>query len=273
MKEKRDVRSWLSTAVAGIRFKPDRAAVEQELREHIEDKTADLMRIFPGMTEAEAEARALSGMGDPDEVGRELAKIHRPWLGYLWQFSRALLWMALIAWVVQIVFLAGVSREDGWNGELGGWYSPGHEEVLDGNVVELEPDQKVISIDGDSLTMERAVLKRMTEDYIQLGVKLRVISPAFWAGRSHSLTSFVTATDDRGNYHPSSAEFWADGLSIGDRPINYVNYGASGYGPFYRDYILWVYDVDPEARWVHLEYDWMGRQFAFIVDLTKEAGA
>ena len=37
--------------------------------------------------------------------------------------------------------------------------------------------------------------------------------------------------------------------------------------------IQWVYDVDPEARWVRLEYDWMGRQFAFIVDLTKEAGA
>ena len=40
--------------MSGIRFKPDRQAVEEELREHIEDKTLDLMRIFPGMTEEEA---------------------------------------------------------------------------------------------------------------------------------------------------------------------------------------------------------------------------
>ena len=82
---------WLETAVGGIRFKPDREAVEAELREHIEDKTADLMRIFPDMNEEEARERALTQMGDPEEIGKELAKIHKPWLGYLWVASRVLL--------------------------------------------------------------------------------------------------------------------------------------------------------------------------------------
>ena len=89
--EKKGIYEWLNTAVAGIRFKPDREAVETELREHIEDKTLDLMRIFPGMTEEEARDRALSGMGDPAEIGRELAKVHKPWLGYLWRASQGLL--------------------------------------------------------------------------------------------------------------------------------------------------------------------------------------
>ena len=83
MAEQKTTSAWLHTAVAGIRFKPDREAVEAELREHIEDKTADLMRIFPDMTEEEARERALSQMGDPVEIGKELAKIHKPWLGYL----------------------------------------------------------------------------------------------------------------------------------------------------------------------------------------------
>ena len=44
-----DRTSWLDTAVSGIRFGPDRKAVRAELEGHIEDKTADLQRIFHGI--------------------------------------------------------------------------------------------------------------------------------------------------------------------------------------------------------------------------------
>lgn len=37
-------REWLETATKGIRFGPDRLAVEAELREHLEDKTADIFK-------------------------------------------------------------------------------------------------------------------------------------------------------------------------------------------------------------------------------------
>jgi len=92
MKPKRYTRiDWLSAAVGQIRFAPDREAVRQELKEHIEDKKADLLRIFPDMTGSEAESRALSEMGDPEEIGTELGKIHKPWLGYLWKATGTLL--------------------------------------------------------------------------------------------------------------------------------------------------------------------------------------
>lgn len=71
--------SWLDTAVGGIRFGPDRAAVREELEAHMEDKAADLQRIFPGISREEAEERALSEMGDPAEIGKELARVHKPW--------------------------------------------------------------------------------------------------------------------------------------------------------------------------------------------------
>ena len=80
---------WLYKATAGIRFKPDRKAVRAELEEHLEDKALDFQRIFPDLTEAEARERAVSEMGDPMEIGKELAKVHRPWLGYVWRVAGA----------------------------------------------------------------------------------------------------------------------------------------------------------------------------------------
>ena len=92
-----DRTSWLDTAVSGIRFGPDRRAVRAELEGHMEDKTADLQRIFPGIPEEEARERALAGMGDPEELKASLAKVHKPGLGWLWTASRWALWVTLLA--------------------------------------------------------------------------------------------------------------------------------------------------------------------------------
>ena len=96
---------WLDTATAGIRFGPDRRAVSEELAAHLEDKTADLQRIFPDMTESEVWDRTLKEMGDPRALGKELAKIHRPWLGWLWAVSCVLLWIAGIMFALGILVL------------------------------------------------------------------------------------------------------------------------------------------------------------------------
>lgn len=46
MDEKQNAaQEWLETATKGIRFGPDRLAVEAELLEHLEDKTADMARM------------------------------------------------------------------------------------------------------------------------------------------------------------------------------------------------------------------------------------
>ena len=92
--KKNTAQEWLETAVKGIRFGPDRRAVEAELREHLADKTADMARIFHIEGE-EAEREALKRMGDPEEIGRELAKLHKPWLGYLWLASRTVCWILI----------------------------------------------------------------------------------------------------------------------------------------------------------------------------------
>ena len=88
---------WLDTAVSGIRFYLDRKNVRTELEGHIEDRTADLRRLFPDIPEREAYTRALAQMGDAEEVGRELARVHKPWLGWLWNASR---WAVIALWFV-----------------------------------------------------------------------------------------------------------------------------------------------------------------------------
>ena len=69
-------KSWLDTATAKIRFRPDRRAVRRELEAHLED-----LREHTGLTEQ----AALEAMGDPGRIAEELGRIHRPWLGYLWR--------------------------------------------------------------------------------------------------------------------------------------------------------------------------------------------
>ena len=91
---------WLDKATAGIRFGPDRMEVRRELEEHLEDKALDYLRIFPDLTKEEARQRAASEMGDPAEIGRELARLHKPLLGYAWLASKVLLGVVIGAAVL-----------------------------------------------------------------------------------------------------------------------------------------------------------------------------
>lgn len=90
-----EMRQWARQAVSGIRFRPDREAVERELLEHMEDRQELLMRAR-GLNEQEAGLEAVRQMGDAAAVKQELARIHKPWLGWLWQASRVLLVLAAV---------------------------------------------------------------------------------------------------------------------------------------------------------------------------------
>lgn len=96
---------WLTTAVSGIKFPYDREEVRQELADHFEDKTLDLMRVYPKLSESEAEEMALERMGDAGELKDELARIHKPWVGNLWAVSVWLLIMAVAALSVEALFV------------------------------------------------------------------------------------------------------------------------------------------------------------------------
>ena len=114
MRDSIAVRKWLDVAASGIRFQPDREAVMAELRQHVEDKTADLMRIFPDMEEKEAQERALTEMGDAWALKKELAKVHKPWLGWLWRCTQVLVWGLLALSLIAALASGGLLKDQAY---------------------------------------------------------------------------------------------------------------------------------------------------------------
>ena len=114
----RPAAQWLDTATKAIRFGPDRRAVRAELEAHLEDKALDFQRIFPNLTREEAQERAAAEMGDPAEIGKELAKVHKPWLGWLWRASQFALGAAVALLVLLLADPASYTLRPGEQGSV-----------------------------------------------------------------------------------------------------------------------------------------------------------
>ena len=269
---------WLDTAVAGIRFGPDRAAVRAELEAHLEDKAADLRRIFPDMLPEDAEARALEDMGDPAEIGKELARLHRPWPRYLWQASRVLLTAGLL-WLLAIgmfrgddAYLGDDHRSEWWDMDgLPGTavmgdcddirYLPGGDPD---QILTLEPCLTA-SVNGQKISLLRAALWQREDGRRGLYCYLRVDTWRFWE-RGRLREEWMTVTDSTGavcGLGPDSPE---------DPETGGLLNGMSqmGFGPFHSGYELYLEDWDPAAEWVRLDYGPGSPIFTFTVDLEEE---
>ena len=71
----------------------ERAGVRRELEEHVEDRMEALLEM--GWSEELAESRCLEAMGDPVEIGREMARQYPgPW--WLWIGRAALILTAVV---------------------------------------------------------------------------------------------------------------------------------------------------------------------------------
>lgn len=260
------MQQWLNRAVSGIRFKPDRRAVERELRDHLEDKIYDLQRLYH-LTWKEAEEMALGQMGDAQEIGRELAKIHRPWLGWLWIVS---CWMAGGAAVLLALTIIYVGP-----GNFEGWFTRGAEHYLEyseaesvmgpARITELTPWQGEVQVDGYRVRVARAVRKDWDTER-RAAVVLRCRSPFFWTRYGMDPMQRISAEDDLGNVYPSYRTFLEEHKFDGER---WVDGDPGGSTPLYQDYIIWVYNVDKKARRLRLDYDWLGRSFSIAVDLEE----
>lgn len=282
MDKKKSVRSWLDTAVAGIRFKPDRAAVERELREHIEDKIADLCRLYPDLSQEEAEDMALGRMGDPKEIGRELAKIHKPLWGCLWELSKVLVAVAVLGlvaiafWQGDDAFLGDDPASELWdfdglpgNGILD--YGANERNGRRGSRARYQPSQdpdqlmaqrrgQSVWVNGQRVSLRHAALWQ-ERDGRALYLSLRVETPMLWA-RGDLNEDWMTITDSLGNLYSFE---WTDSGRENETH-------TGGYGPFHSctEVILW--NLDREAEWVRLDYGPQGELFSMTVELERGDG-
>ena len=267
---------WLYIATRGIRFKPDRTAVRAELAAHLEDKQADLQRIFPDLSPEEAERRAVESMGDAWEVRKQLAKIHRPWLGYLWRLSQVLAVVACL-WLVSFGLLQG---EDAYLGDnpYSEWWDvddlPGTAVMGDDDDIRYlpgdDPNQLLVleigqmeQVAGQNVSLRRAALWQ-GEDGLELYLYLRVDTWRFWE-RGVLRQEWMKVTDDRGNCYAlggESGEHPEDGSLMNGLSME-------GYGPFHSGYEVYIRNLDPEAQWIYLDYGPTQPLVSFTVELKE----
>lgn len=287
---------WLDTAVGGIRFGYDRKAVRAELGAHLEDKAADLQRIFPDMTAEEAEARAVKEMGDAAEIGRELAKLHRPWLGYLWTASRwaagLALCAALVCWVsrgMDALETRNMLEEAGGNqtsytDQLDEYYLTGDQEApfphREGQTVDTGIERTPLRWVGEAetvrtgdfvLNVTRGALWSFTggaqdgaEEWKPRYVLDCELTAAGlpWQPLRLEAVYCIEAIDSLGNIYLSTEE----GHGSGEPYILASRLSGQGLEQRFR---LSVSDVPPQAEWLRLEYNRGGISWTLTVPLEE----
>lgn len=250
---------WLELATFRITFVPDRKAVRRELEEHLEDKALDYMRIFPDLTEQEARERAAADMGDPVEIGKELAQLHRPWLGYLWRASQAVLAGALLV----SLFTFGGKVLDG---ALDDWKDQWEENRVEASFLEmifedrepvwtgerlllypLEPNASQRQGNG-TFTVPRAALWQEREDTV-LYLDVRIDFNAPWLVQE-GVWQWLEFSDSLGNHYGPT--LWGHP----QRGLGWLRYSFK------------LYDFDPAAEWVRLTY-LPGTELSLTIDLTQ----
>lgn len=253
-----------SGAVAAyIRFKPDRPEVEREIMAHLEDRRDAY--IGRGFEREEAERKAVAAMGDPEEIGRALDRLHSPVLGWfqIW-FGRAVCLFAIVSILIAFPWAVEKAR-DFW--DYGGkipsvlntfWEDyrlwgdeQGHEVVFD-----IRPDA-VWHYGGYTFSIERAAAIRYTEaGDLDLFYIMKAVSPNPWL-RWSEFRQWLYAEDDLGNHYLSTGEMEESGT------YDYEHESCGNpvkTGPFVSWYELWVDGIDPEASEVTICFDRYGEK-------------
>lgn len=71
-----NIENFLQNVCQEIKYKPVRPSISEELEQHIQEIKEEY--IQNGIEEQEAEKRAIEQMGNAEEIGKRLNKIHRP---------------------------------------------------------------------------------------------------------------------------------------------------------------------------------------------------
>lgn len=95
------IKEFLNAVCEQIKYKPIRNSISEELENHIEESKENY--IEEGMQKEEAEEKAIAQMGNAEEIGKKLNKIHKPKLD----------WKLLIILIVLLGFgfLVAFTRE------------------------------------------------------------------------------------------------------------------------------------------------------------------
>ena len=261
MNERKRVEDWLYAATSGIRFKPDREEVAGELREHLRDKVEDLQRRY-AIDRREAEEMAVGRMGDPWQIGQELARIHKPWLGYLWRATQILIPVLLVmvlagssVWGIPVVdTVRQIQRVADENRDGAQQAYMLFEDPEQERRVALYHPQASTRLGDCTISVHRAV-RWQWGDGQDLILELELEFDRPWLTGDNPIR-LMTVRDDLGNQYM-------------DEPY-YMTMGEQKGLTWLRKYLV-LEDFPAQASRVTFQYE-VGPELELTVDLTQEVG-
>lgn len=257
MEHKYTASQWLNKAVAGLRFPPDRKAAEQELKDHIQDKTIALLDIFPDLSAKEAEQKAVDQMGDAEEIGRYLAALHPAWLGWLWRASQAVVVIALFFLFISLTAGRGMNT-------LG---------IVMDHIEESAQAREQNELIFGGTSEARLALYDFQEETRLGRSTLSVSQGALWREEDGNALYLQLRLTFDNPWYASRIPFlslWAED-SLGNQYTRFpllIHGSASGLG--WQQHLLCLEDFPPEAQWVTFHY-LPGVPLELTVDLTEAA--
>ena len=265
------IEEWIVLSTAHIAFPPDRKPVAEEIRASYEDHRSAL--IEAGESEEQASRLALEALGDPNEAGELLAKIHKPWLGWAWKVSR---WAVIAASILLFITLIRIM----WGDLPQKFFSTSppvpvmQAELQDGTFTMIcrGTCQEKARIGQYVFRIEDAQILRYRDGGDCAFILLNVRYP-FWLDAPYGLYRRFTAEDSMGQVYVSGFLF--------DEPpgINMPAWQPSG-EPFHQfcshmqmpgvaQYWIALLGCSAEVKWVTLKYDYNKYVFSFTVDFEE----
>lgn len=250
MEDKADKRflKWCDDATAQIRYGPDRKAVHAELLAHLEDAKACYMQNGEVST---ASARALEAMGSATEIAPKLAKIHRPWLGYL---SSAIKFCGILMLIIALLctVLDAITFTHHW-------FALKNFDALPANYHDLDYyDTPNVHWFAEGYYCEIEEVGYQKENQV-FCFKLNLVHMSWM--QDANFPNYIWATDSNGNYYTSIAEgFYSDVPRI-VRSGSFRNHIISSYN-------MAIFGFDPAVQWVEFHYDRDGQNLVLHIDLT-----
>jgi len=198
---------WTEQVGSFILHPADRAAVLRELDGHIEDRMEAY--IEAGLSREEAEAKAQAAMGDPTAVGKQLAALHKPWLGWLAAASKV--WLLLCIAMMLVMLWQGSSAIRPLHRQAADRYAHYVEMAqAEGASIEVLPTGDGFSLGDYTVRIERAFLARQAD-------KRHLLVEVLWtADRYHN---------DLGRAFKRLTITDAAGMILADQADN-ISYGA-----------------------------------------------
>ena len=236
---------WLRDAVKHVRFPPDRKRVQQELYEHMISRNLDF--LAEGYSDEEADWLVCEAMGDPEEVGKALAEVHKPFWGY---FLRA---VRIVTAIVLVLFAAYVIRtHSSYSGSNLSWYT-GVRSRYEAYMAEWIPQSSEEKCGDYRFRLLRAGTALVGEgEYIhegyQLALELRVSTRDPGLGTPRLESRKLTVEDNLGKKY--------EAFVVGS--MDWI---------FFSDMVIAARDFDPAAEWAVLSYDSGEQSFRLPVKL------